>query len=143
MATFARELSVFVDESGSFDHEYSPSRFYVVSFVLHDQGIPIASNVSALELAPQKLFSLFFKTPLRGIPISCRIRTVLFGRIRFFVGSARFYMCHARHDAEGCVRRRGRSLLEADCQDEHRRVLVQVEAKTQQVAFGRQKEERK
>lgn len=32
----AKELSVFVDESGSFDADCFPSRFYVVSLVFHD-----------------------------------------------------------------------------------------------------------
>ena len=36
MAT-QKELSVFVDESGSFDSSVVPSRFYIVSFVFHDQ----------------------------------------------------------------------------------------------------------
>lgn len=44
-----RVLSVFVDESGSFDSSTIPSRFYVISLVFHDQSISIESRISALE----------------------------------------------------------------------------------------------
>ena len=46
-----KELSVFVDESGSFDSSVIPSRFYVVSLVFHDQRHDISQNLS--ELATQ------------------------------------------------------------------------------------------
>ena len=45
----AKELSVFVDESGSFDADCFPSRFYVVSLVFHDQTIDVSSIISDLE----------------------------------------------------------------------------------------------
>lgn len=44
-----RTLSVFVDESGSFDSSTIPSRFYVISLVFHDQSISIAPRIAALE----------------------------------------------------------------------------------------------
>lgn len=44
-----KELSVFVDESGSFDADCFPSRFYVVSLVFHDQTIDVSSMISDLE----------------------------------------------------------------------------------------------
>ena len=49
MADHVKELSVFVDESGSFDSQTIPSRFYVVSLVFHDQLISIAQRITALE----------------------------------------------------------------------------------------------
>ena len=42
-------MSVFVDESGSFDSNVSPSRFYVISCVFHDQSLVIDAEVSRLE----------------------------------------------------------------------------------------------
>ena len=49
MADRVKELSVFVDESGSFDSQTMPSRFYVVSLVFHDQSTPLAPRIAALE----------------------------------------------------------------------------------------------
>ena len=49
MADHVKELSIFVDESGSFDSQTIPSRFYVVSLVFHDQLISIAQRITALE----------------------------------------------------------------------------------------------
>lgn len=43
------ELSVFVDESGSFDSSIEPSRFYIVTLVLHDQLDDIHGEVAELE----------------------------------------------------------------------------------------------
>lgn len=37
MPNATKELSVFVDESGSFDSSCEPSRFYIISLVFHDQ----------------------------------------------------------------------------------------------------------
>ena len=42
----AKEISVFVDESGSYDLNASSSRFYIVCMVFHDQ--------SALDAEPQR-----------------------------------------------------------------------------------------
>jgi len=44
-----RELSVFVDESGSFDSSVIPSRFYLITLVFHDQSESIAKLVEELE----------------------------------------------------------------------------------------------
>lgn len=44
-----RELSVFVDESGSFDNAFVPSRFYIVTCVFHDQSIDLSPQLAALE----------------------------------------------------------------------------------------------
>lgn len=43
------KLSVFVDESGRFQHPDSVSRFYIVSLVFHDQNIKIAEAVQKLD----------------------------------------------------------------------------------------------
>lgn len=51
MASDRKTLSVFVDESGSFDSSVSPSRFYVVSCVFHNQAIPIGEDITRLEHA--------------------------------------------------------------------------------------------
>ena len=61
MADNAKELSVFVDESGSFDSQTIPSRFYVVSLVFHDQSISIAQRIAALEESLTRL----------GLPALC------------------------------------------------------------------------
>lgn len=61
MADNAEELSVFVDESGSFDSQTIPSRFYVVSLVFHDQSISIAQRIAALEESLTRL----------GLPALC------------------------------------------------------------------------
>ena len=44
-----REVSVFVDESGSFEPDEESSRFYIVCFVFHDQANDISPWVSQLE----------------------------------------------------------------------------------------------
>ena len=43
------EISVFVDESGSFEPNEDSSRFYLICFVLHDQAIDISPLVANLE----------------------------------------------------------------------------------------------
>ena len=43
------EISVFVDESGSFEPDESSSRFYLICFVLHDQSVDISPLVASLE----------------------------------------------------------------------------------------------
>ena len=42
-------LSVFVDESGKFQHSDSTSRYYVVGMVFHRQSDSIAEAVKALD----------------------------------------------------------------------------------------------
>ena len=44
-----KEVSVFVDESGSFEPDEESSRFYIVCFVFHDQTNDISSWVAQLE----------------------------------------------------------------------------------------------
>ena len=44
-----REVSGFVDESGSFEPDEESSRYYLVCFVFHDQSKDISSLVSQLE----------------------------------------------------------------------------------------------
>ncbi len=44
-----REVSVFVDESGSFEPDEESSRYYIVCFVFHDQSNDISPWVSQLE----------------------------------------------------------------------------------------------
>ena len=43
------EISVFVDESGSFEPDEVSSRFYLICFVLHDQSVDISPLVANLE----------------------------------------------------------------------------------------------
>ncbi len=45
----AKEISVFVDESGSFESGEASSRFYLVCFVMHDQAADITPYVANLE----------------------------------------------------------------------------------------------
>ena len=45
-----RTLSIFVDESGRFQHPDSDSRFYIVSLVLHDQAIDFSPALNGLDL---------------------------------------------------------------------------------------------
>ncbi len=44
-----REVSVFVDESGSFESDERSSRYYLVCFVFHEQSADISPWVSELE----------------------------------------------------------------------------------------------
>lgn len=48
-----KEISVFVDESGSFDASDFPSRYYIVCFLFHDQAVDVGPEVEWLgdELA--------------------------------------------------------------------------------------------
>lgn len=41
-----RELSIFIDESGSDDLR---ERYYLVAFVFHEQDIPIAEGIEKYE----------------------------------------------------------------------------------------------
>ena len=49
MAKSIGELSVFVDESGSFDSSLEPSRFYIVTLLCHDQAEVVKPFVDELE----------------------------------------------------------------------------------------------
>ena len=46
-----KEISVFVDESGSFDHDERSSSYYSVCMVLHDQAAGIAGEIERLNEA--------------------------------------------------------------------------------------------
>jgi len=52
-----REISVFVDESGSFAPEASDpaSRYYILCLVAHDQGVNISSDIEKLEASLQAM----------------------------------------------------------------------------------------
>ena len=44
-----KELSIFVDKSGSFDSLTVPSRFYIVSFVIHEQSVDLTRHIAELD----------------------------------------------------------------------------------------------
>ena len=44
-----KEISVFVDESGSFDPDRSSSRYYLVCMVFHNQDVDISRQIEVLE----------------------------------------------------------------------------------------------
>lgn len=48
-----KEISVFVDESGSFDASDFPSPYYIVCFLFHDQAVEIEPEVDWLRAARQ------------------------------------------------------------------------------------------
>jgi len=48
MAT-TKEISVFVDESGSFDPDRLSSRYYMICMVFHNQSVDISHEIDALE----------------------------------------------------------------------------------------------
>ena len=50
-----KELSTFIDESGDFGNFEPHCRYYIVSFVFHDQAVDISSQISVLD---QKLDNL-------------------------------------------------------------------------------------
>lgn len=50
-----RILSVFVDESGTFQHPDPSSRYYIVSLVFHDQANDISRFTKELDVATQNL----------------------------------------------------------------------------------------
>ena len=56
-----REISIFVDESGSFESDEASSRFYLICFVMHDQDDAIGTLIDVLE----RSFTGFSRT-LRG-----------------------------------------------------------------------------
>lgn len=49
MSQREKTLSVFVDESGSFDSSCEPSRFYLVTCVFHDQSSGLTAQLAHLE----------------------------------------------------------------------------------------------
>ena len=50
-----REISVFVDESGSFDANAKSSQFYVICMVFHDQQKPVADDIARLDASLSEL----------------------------------------------------------------------------------------
>lgn len=50
-----KNISVFVDESGSFDSAKSPSRYYVVTLVIHETDSSIVDAISGLESSLETL----------------------------------------------------------------------------------------
>ena len=44
-----REISVFIDESGSYEHDRQSSRYYLVCMVFHDQAVDISAEIKKLE----------------------------------------------------------------------------------------------
>ena len=55
MKNTTKEISVFVDESGSFEPDSSSSRFYMVCMVFHDQSSDISDNVRKIDAALQNM----------------------------------------------------------------------------------------
>ena len=55
MPTEERTLSVFVDESGTFRHPDSSSRYYIVGLVFHDQAVDIRRFVDELDSATARM----------------------------------------------------------------------------------------
>ena len=60
-----KEISVFVDESGSFDPDRSSSRYYLVCMVFHDQEKDISRQIEVLE---QNLVEPRGSDPIGGTP---------------------------------------------------------------------------
>lgn len=50
-----KKLSIFVDESGRFQHPDSDSRFYIIGMVFHDQESDISDAVSDLDRSLESL----------------------------------------------------------------------------------------
>ena len=50
-----REISVFIDESGSFEPTVVSSRFYLVCLVFHNQSADISDAIARLEDALEGL----------------------------------------------------------------------------------------
>jgi len=55
MGKGTKEISVFVDESGSFDGSAKSSQYYLVCMVFHDQDVPIEDNIALLNRELQEL----------------------------------------------------------------------------------------
>lgn len=85
-----RELSIFIDESGSDDLR---ERYYLVAFVFHEQDIPIAEGIekyeravaeSGLPLLPFHASPLMNgKDQFKGLDISERKRLFSLFRVMF------------------------------------------------------------
>ena len=44
-----KDISVFVDESGSFDPDTASSRYYIVCMVFHDQSASVEGEIAKLN----------------------------------------------------------------------------------------------
>ena len=53
-----KEISVFVDESGSFDPDRSSSRYYLVCMVFHNQDVDISRQIEDVSPERYKLFQV-------------------------------------------------------------------------------------
>ena len=97
-----KTLSVFVDESGIWDESDESSRYYIVSFVLHDQTLDVAEAISSLErdLASIGIVNLCFHAApiIRGNGtfsiLSAELRRKIFSRMMGFARKVDFkYHC--------------------------------------------------
>ena len=95
-------LSVFVDESGIWNESDASSRYYIVSFVLHDQSVDVTEAISALDrdVASLGIVNLCFHAApiIRGNGIfeilSEELRRKIFSRMMGFVRKVDFkYHC--------------------------------------------------
>ena len=92
-----KEISIFVDESGSFESDEASSRFYLICFVMHDQDDEIRTLVDNLEFSftglPQDAVSCVHMGPLirREPPysgMSRELRQSIFRKMMAFVRRA-------------------------------------------------------
>ena len=91
-------LSVFVDESGIWNESDASSRYYIVSFVLHDQSVDVTEAISALDrdMASLGIVNLYFHAApiIRGNGIfeilSEELRRRIFSRMMGFVRKVDF-----------------------------------------------------
>lgn len=95
-------LSVFVDESGRFQHPDPDSRFYILGMVFHDQGESIAEQIEALARSEVEIDiegHCFHAGPLirkeKGYEfMSRRLRGRIFSRMMAFASKTPFrYHC--------------------------------------------------
>ena len=95
-------LSVFVDESGIWNESDASSRYYIVSFVLHDQSLDVVEAISSLDrdLASIGIVNLCFHAApiIRGNGtfeiLSAELRRKIFSRMMGFVRKVDFkYQC--------------------------------------------------
>ena len=97
-----KTLSVFVDESGIWNESDESSRYYIVSFVLHDQTLDVSEAISSLDrdLASIGIVNLCFHAApiIRGNGafniLSAELRRKIFSRMMGFVRKVDFkYHC--------------------------------------------------
>ena len=97
-----KTLSVFVDESGILNESDRSSRYYIVSFVLHDQAFDVSDAISSLDrdLASIGIVNLCFHAApiIRGNGmfdiLSAELRRKIFSRMMGFIRKVDFkYHC--------------------------------------------------